>query len=416
MTETSPLAGMLVYLGQIGDPLRSDLGHAMRQLKSTHDRFQRGREELQEVCFWGKAVVGCLFGHMDAVGYAARKMAVLFHSMGGLALTNRELAKLSEVRYDRASDSLSRTPDLLNPLEGLKLGVKYFARLVGAEFELATGDERWRGVLDLWKARKDFTHPKRIEDLYAVEMFGSLQSSIAWYFSELMRLFNVCGRTLGIDVPNLPQESFGRELRPVRVDTQPMFTEGELGREIEEVAGRSLGYATHFFRILRYDTNRAALALKRVKRSNTSLASFAARLALRTEATQVEALDAALRFQLRAARRRREIDFVDEDLAPHPSHAQPVGRLIAAANLWSRELGFGKVLALDQTTASQVQEAWKRRDGLVHPKTPADLEITVIDALPLVAGLIELQRKAYECAEIDEEKWVQAAHRRQERT
>jgi hypothetical protein len=70
--------------------------------------------------------------------------------------------------------------------------------LLGADFDLAVGDERWRGVLDVWESRRHFAHPERIEDLYAVEMFGGLQSSLIWYYGELMRWFAACSASVGL--------------------------------------------------------------------------------------------------------------------------------------------------------------------------------------------------------------------------
>ncbi len=130
---------------------------------------------------------------------------------------------------------------------------------------------------------------------------------------------------------------------------------------------------------------------------------------MRTECTQVEAINAAARFQLKAARLREEITFSDEELAPVPGHPEIVGELISAANLWSRKLGHGDVLDLTSKTATDVATAWKRRDRLVHPQKPEDLEIGQLESLEFSLALLELQRKAYECIAIDEDKWVKLA-------
>jgi hypothetical protein len=67
MPSKPELAKMLGYLTHLSKPLSSDLSLAMEQLKVAHDRFLRRPDTLQEMCFWGKAVVSCLFAHMDAL-------------------------------------------------------------------------------------------------------------------------------------------------------------------------------------------------------------------------------------------------------------------------------------------------------------------------------------------------------------
>jgi hypothetical protein len=411
MSSNPEFAKMLAYLDHLSKPLSSDLRIAKEQLKVAHDRFLQHPDTLQEVCFWGKAVVSCLFAHMDALGYAARKCAVLFRSLGGLNLTTKELAKLSEVRYDAETQALTRIPDLFNPLDSFKLGVRYFSALLGADFELAVGDERWRGVLDVWKARRRFTHPKRIEDLYAVEMFGGLQSSLIWYYGELMRWFAACAASVGLPVPELGKDLNAKRVRPIVVQSPPMFNESEFEEQIERFGSRSIAYATNFFKLLRYDSERVSLVQRRAreKRNDRKAAvAFAARLMLRTECTQVEAINAAVRFQLKAARRRLEITFSDEELAPAPGYPQSAGELASAANLWSRKLGRGRTLTLSDEYARNLAAAWKRRDRLVHPQKLEDLEMDELETLNFALSLLELQLRAHECIEIDEDKWLQA--------
>jgi hypothetical protein len=406
-------AKMLGYLAHLNEPLSSDLRVSIDQLKLAHDRFLRNSDNLQEVCFWGKAVVSCLFAHMDALGYAARKCAVLFRSLGGLDLTTKELAKLSEVRYDAQTQTLTRTPELLSPLDSFKLGVRYFSALLGADFKLAVGDERWRGVLDLWQARRRFTHPKRIEDLYAVEMFGGLQSSLIWHYGELMRWFTACSASAGLPVQAFDKDALhAKRIRPIVVQPPPMFDESEFKEKIERVGSRSIAYATHFFKLLRYDSERARLVRKRAweKRTDRKAAvAFAGRLMLRTECTQIEAINNAARFQLKAARRRLEITFSDDELAPAPDYPKSVGELVSAANLWSQKLGRGNTLTLSDEYVRNLVAAWNHRDRLIHPQRPEDLEMDELETLNFELALLELQRGAHECIEIDADKWVQAA-------
>lgn len=412
MAANPELGKMLVILTRLSRPLSEDIGIAMTQLKVANDRFRGHPDDLQEICFWGKAVVGCLFAHMDALGYAARKCAVLFRTLGGLTLTNRELAKLSERRYDAANDRLTPHPQLLNPPESFKLGVRYFSRLLGTDFDLAVGDERWAGVVNVWRARCRFTHPKRIEDLWAVEMFGGLQSSLVWHYGELMRWFAACAESVSLPMPALAKDLSSPRMRPVTIKSPSMFTDKELEEQIERFGSRSLAYATAFFKLLRFDSNRAVLVEKRARtrkgKRKPSIA-FARRLLLRTECTQVEAINAAARFQLKAARLREEISFSDDELAPVAGHPDIVGELISAASLWSRKLGHGNTIDLAPKTAADIATAWKRRDRLVHPQKPEDLEIGELEGIEYSLALLELQRKAYECLAIGEERWARLA-------
>lgn len=409
MVANPELAKMLVFLARLSDPLSDDIRFAMDQLKIANDHFRRRPDNLREVCFWGKAVVSCLFAHMDALGYASRKCVVLFRTLGGLALTNRELAKLAELRYDASIDQLTNHHQRLNPPESLKLGVRYFSRLLGIEFALAVGDERWRGVLDVWKARCRFTHPKGIEDLSAVEMFGGLQSSLVWHYGELSRWFAACAGSVGLSIPASAKDLSPPGIRPMAINVAPMFTDQELEEQIERFGSRSLAYATTFFKLLRFDSDRAAQLGKRTPRrrgKRSQATPFARRLLLRTECTQVEAINAAARFQLKAARLRKEITFSDEELAPAAGCPEIVGELISAASLWSRKLGRGDVFDLAPKTMKDVAKAWKRRDRLVHPQKPEDLEIDELESLEFSLALLELQSKAYECLAIDEDAWA----------
>ncbi len=197
-----------------------------------------------------------------------------------------------------------------------------------------------------------------------------------------------------------------------------MFSEKELEEQIERFGSRSLAYVTSFFKLLRYDSNRAKLVEKRGrgrKNKRNAAVAFARRLLLRTECTQVEAINAAARFQLKAARRRGEIIFSDDEMAPVAGYPQSMGELISAANLWSRQLGRDNVLKLSAKTTGDVIAAWKRRDRLVHPQRPEDLEIGELESMEFALSLFELQLKAYECLEIDEAKWVELAVSRGER-
>ncbi len=411
MASNPSLAKMFAYLMSLSEPLASDISIAREQLKIAHDRFLKDPDTLQDVCFWGKAVVSCLFAHMDALGYAARKCSVLFRSLGGLELTPKELAKLSEVRYDAKAKTLTTIPSLLNPLESYKLGVRYFSKLLGADFDLAVGDERWGGVLAVWEARRHFTHPERIEDLYAVEMFGGLQSSLVWHYGELIRWFAACSASLGLPVRETGKDLGAKGIRPIAVQVPPMFSESELKEQIQDFGSRSIAYATHFFRLLRYDSERATLVQRKAREKRTgrkAAVAFAERLMLRTECTQIEATNAAVRFQLEAARSRREIAFSDEELAPAPGYPRNPGELVSAVNLWSRKLGRGTTVALSDEYARNLAAAWKRRDRLIHPQKPEDLEMDERETLDFSLSLLELQARAHECLKIDEDKWVQA--------
>lgn len=195
--DTEQLTKLILTLGKLSEPLVQDTSRAAQELKKRNRKGIRSSRDRQELVFWGKVTVSCLFAHISAVGSVTRKCVQLFRGFGDLTLSNREIAKLTDRRYDPDTDRVLGPTTPLSAIESLKLGLKYFAQLVGADFKLATGDDRWQGLRELQFARRRFTHPERIEDLYALEMFGSLQSSLVWFYGEMSRFLHAAFAAVG---------------------------------------------------------------------------------------------------------------------------------------------------------------------------------------------------------------------------
>lgn len=411
--DVEQLAKQVLVLHSIGRPLMEDTIRALGELKKCHDRgLRRGSVDLREFSFWAKVTVSCFFAHVTAVASIMRKNVQLFHSFSDVTPTAREIAKLVGRRYDKDADDVSRQwTRPLSTTDSLKLGFRLFARQIGAEFSLNTGDGRFRGLVNLQTARRRFTHPERIEDLYAPGMVGNLQSSLAWFYSEFQRFIHAAQAALGVaGLPTAAEEPKGKPLKPVDIDERQLFTDEELNDQIV-LGGRTLSYIKHFFRVLRYDGTRAAKMRKRAGNKDNALGQFARRVILRVHATQLEALSNAVWFLLDSARTMREVEFRDSDLEPEADLPAKLGLLVARVNVWSSRTGSGQKISLDDGAKNQLAAAWKKRDKLVHPLLPKDIEFKRLDALRAALALYDLECKALECMWVDPDR-LQAAYER----
>lgn len=408
--DKTQLTKQVYYLGEISTPLGEDTSRAMYKLKKQSDRGLRNSRDFQEISFWGKVAVSCFFTHMNAVGHTMRKMVQLFHNFGNLSLTNREIAKLAEYKYDSQADEITKIKKPLPSIESFKLGIRYFAKQLGADFTLETGDDRWRGLRNLQDARKRFTHPERIEDLYATEMFRSLQSSAVWFYSEMARFFEAAREALGVEGGDHKPRPLPSTLRPMNVEIPPFFSKDDLEQEVV-VAGRTLPYTLHFLRKLRYDSRRAEGIWKKFAKRENDTAQFARRIVLLTQARQVEALSNITWFLLENARRMGEISFFDEEVGPKSNLPPKLGYLISRVNLWSREVGTGAQITPDEDATMMLTKAWRQRDRIIHPGLPRDLEVSRPDTVQFTLALKLLEVQAYNCMQVDPSKWLEAFER-----
>lgn len=404
------LTKQLGLLAHLNKPLLADSMLAMERVIARNNAGIETTEDLKELTFWVKVTASNQFAHVNALGLMMRRFVTLFGTLGNLSLPKKTLAKLSEKRYDAATDRIFGKSRPLSATDSLKLGCRYYSQMLGAEFSLATGGTGWEKLVGLQVARRKFTHPERIEHLWATSAFPVLQPALTFFSGEMLRFFAAANAAVGLGLEKAVPEDLQSAVlgASAGVQTPVLFTEEELTEKVVRPGG-TLKYATYFLQILSYDGTRSRELLSEVRGKNVKEASFVRRLALRTQARQLEALSHMIWFLLESARRMKRLSFTEADF--DDSIAGPVGRLVARVNLWSQLVGSGRLLDLPSDHLETIQSAWKKRDNLIHPKLPKDLELSESDSEVFSNALWGLQCRVQECMTVDPEKWV-AAYKR----
>jgi hypothetical protein len=115
--DPEQLTKLILTLGKISKPLMEDTARAADELKKRDRKGTRSPRDGQELTFWGKVTTTCLFAHINAVGSAARKCVQLFPGFGDLTLTKREIAKLTDRKYDADTDQILGPTTPLSSIE-----------------------------------------------------------------------------------------------------------------------------------------------------------------------------------------------------------------------------------------------------------------------------------------------------------
>jgi hypothetical protein len=120
-------------------------------------------------------MIRSLFGQIDGVSSGLREATVALNEDLGLGLTEKEVLKLQERRRTQEGLVVKMS---LSPDESLKVACRYFPRLFGSRFELATKDPEWKALRELKKSRDAFTHPRELDDLAPINSFSRIEASV----------------------------------------------------------------------------------------------------------------------------------------------------------------------------------------------------------------------------------------------
>lgn len=381
----------------IGQVLLSDLALAKDRFAELAPTATASEASREEAVFWTKTIIRCFMGLVDGVSYVMRSVVVKHARDTNLTLSNKEIALLRAKKYDKRRDRvLSNEPVHLATADSFKLAFRYFPRLFGMDVDLDTGGEPWRGFKRLVKVRNNFTHPKIAEHLAVFNALPALWPTVVWVTATYHDLLQEVGQRIGGSFTDEPGPAFRAKDAPWTT----IFSEEDMNI-VRSCPGRPLSYVGQMFRILHNETR---LAGDLAKGASGNRHQFAYRTYARTVCSEFEGIISACRFFLEAGAERGEAKLSDSDRAALNT-GEVEDKLVAVANLWSREYGTGH-------TVPRLGKGWKElrgtrffRNRITHPKSQDALTVNSHTAETIMKGnlfLIEIHK----ALTLDIEKWV----------
>jgi hypothetical protein len=360
----------------IDDILREDSSFALRQLSNAIKKFNhdQSRENMEAAEFCAKASIRAFLGHVDGIGYVLRRVVVKCADEAGLSIPTKKLAELMERKYDSETDSILEEVKLLSTKDSIKLATTWFPKLSGSDFKLDTGGEGWRGFKRIIMVRNQFTHPKRLEDLFPQLALPAIHPTIIWFLVQMRDMFAICASKVGFPPPS--KEDIVLEYPYKEKDHPPstIFSEQDI-LDVQRVAARTYEYVKLMVMKSSSDIVRAldltkTGALPFLSREH----QYAVRNAVRTLFAEVETRTGATLFFIDAAERRDEIQLSEADKRSLVN-GDVEDKFVAALAIFSREFG-------NDYTPETSGDPWKEfrgarffRDRFTHPKDPLGLRV-----------------------------------------
>jgi hypothetical protein len=334
------------------------------------------KEDVETAAFWIRTVVRTLLAQVEGISFWMRNAVLEMADAAGLQITNRTRAELSELKYDRSSDTI--IPELASKgtKETLKLAFRYFPLLFGSNWKLNTNDPGWADFLVILEERKRIAHPCRIEYFYPAHVGPHLMPGMLWFFSSTMEMMDSCLASLG-----LPPQGKREELNPkpfrslaiAPIDPDPGFYS-----KVEEYESTSLAYVNEVFRLVHADTVKSLDILKESVPTRSiplpPYTAFAARNTARALLSGLEGMTAAFIFFILAAVKRHEIELTDQENNLLRSTNEEA-RAAHASTLFSRFFGYGQQARTDGDSWRALKIARNFRNRITHPRSIADLEV-----------------------------------------
>lgn len=387
--EVKPLLQLLHFA-------QKDLSFAMDLYQPWVRRVNRGESvDNQEFRFYAKTLTLTLLGLADALGFFLREIVVSQVNRGALEISQKDLAHLSEKRYDRESDRVTDEPvRFLSTKESFKLALKWFPLVFDEEADFKLNSVGWQSFGKLVEDRNEFVHPKRLEHLASLETFAYLQSATLWFLEAASDLFTIASRAAGNPPRQRPETPEVRVETSILVKPTDVF-DAEFYDLVEQCLGRSIGYAKEMMSRLGKDTSRSYGLLQdaysraraedfvdRPLHSDERI-QFATRNYLRFLFVELEGTVAYIKFLLEGAARRGEITVTDEELALLDESVPLDERLWSATDLWARELGEGPIVGRSKENWEIIRKAVKWRNKVVHPQEVFDYVLlpTIVDSI-----------------------------------
>ena len=336
-------------------------------------------------------------GFLDGLSFAMRQTVLHCAKDAGITLTPKQHAELKN--------------QYLGTLESFKLAFKLFPRLVGSDYALDVGGEEWRGLLRVAKVRNNLTHPKVLEHLAFHPALPALVPTIRWVSREILTLLNEVSRRTGLASRPVPIGVEELVFRESESPWNPVFKDEDY-RLIKSYGDRTLEYVKHMFFMLSDDTKTAMELTRGTLASHSALLSprsqFTYRTYARTLFSEIEGAIAAARFFIDAAVDRGGVSLSGTDVA-HLDEGEIEDRLVATANLWSREFGNGYTLGTTGQGWKHLRGALAFRNRVTHPKNVESLRVDLALTETLVGAhglFIEAWGEGFY---LDPERWAEKA-------
>lgn len=329
------LSRHLTALRGINLELSRDTVIAGERLKGIIEGWATGNGDLETTAFWIRAAIKAFMAQVEGLSFWMRNATLEMAEDAGLYLTNQNRADLSELKYDKSSDTIIQELFSKGPKTTVKLAFRYFPMLFGANWKLNTNDPGWADFLEVLRWRNRVAHPTRIEYFYPAKVPANLFPAILWFHSSVLDMFEACAACVGLSSQK-SRESLDltpwRTISVPEVDPGPGFYE-----KIEEHGSNSLAYVDEIFRLVHSDVTRALdLLSESLSKSHvvTPLAAFSARNAARSIFAGLEGMTCACKLFSFAAEKRREVTLSNEEHAELETKDECEKAAFAATNIF----------------------------------------------------------------------------------
>jgi RNA polymerase sigma factor (sigma-70 family) len=372
----------------INDLLHYDSMRCLEQLGEDLQRVRGGAEVTAASRYQLKKTVRAFVGQVDGLAYVFRQAVLASADEVGLTLTTKERAALSEHKYDKSSDTILDTPDLLKTLEGLKLALKHFPRLFGSSYTLDTSRVAWRGLKRLVDVRNGLAHPSNLNDMSPANAAPILGPTIDWFFYQMQLMYADIAPRIGVTLRAVEQKAdpflgFDEKAYP----WHEAFSEAD-HQLIASNWSQSLKYTQIFLDQCHDERHRAIEEVGRHKGRHILNPAYQSdvRNGIVMVFTTVEAMIFVAKRYVLSAESRGEITLTADD-HDRLENGEVEDRLAAAMTLWSRKVGAGQVWKTAGEEWKKFRGARFRRNQFAHPKSVDRLRVTSQDLNHLSAIL-----------------------------
>ena len=401
----SKLQVSLTTISSINSILSQDVKTSIDQFTSDLQLVSASGQPTEETAYIIRKAIRAFVGQVDGVSFAMRHAVLASADEVGLSLTVKERAKLSERKYDKATDSISENRALLNTPDSLKLALRYFPQLFGSTYALDTSGVAWRSLIRLVDVRNGFSHPRTLDAFSPINALYILRPTFLWFFYQMQLLYADSAPRIGVSVSAVePMDDPFAEYDEAAHPWFEAFSEEDY-KSIAANASQSLELAKRMLAVVHAESHRAIGELNQKDCSVlTPRGQTEARNAVRTLFSTVEAvLYTAERF-IEAAETRGASKLNDADRGRIKEN-EIEDRFAASLEIWSREFGNGHRLKTSGEGWKNFRGARFLRNRLTHPKEAAALHIGVPE-LNLVLAALTYYKDAHDLLTLDPEKWA----------
>lgn len=375
MPTAAHLKRDLRFIHRMSHEFLDDLAISNRKLLEALEAFDEEQEESRRALnYWLRTALRCFFGLVDAQTFAMRESVRRAEKSGAVSLPKKKLAKLCERGYDSQLDQLTKEVVRVGFADRLKLAFKYFPKLFGADYRLEAGSEGYRGFRVLLQERNNFTHPRRIEDLFAIKALPAFWPSVLWYLNECLELISACSGAVGLDFelgerewPRFSDSDVEKFPSPSEIFDED-FYESLLGNDAASV---------YYIQVLMQELGGDISRSLAVVRSNLDgKCDFASRNLARILFSVAEGTLGLIEFYLRNAPDKGELKLSEAEEAVLNEREFSPESLVKACQLYSDKVGFGRSPSKSVATWNQFRAAHRLRDQFTHPRTLKQLKVS----------------------------------------